>query len=62
MPGNSNVNELPSCVLKDFVAVFRITEMLNCEHFVSSGRLFESVSSVSVQPCVDVWKGEIQLF
>ena len=29
--------------------------MLNCfnEHFVSSGRLFDSVSSVSVQPCVD---------
>ena len=31
------------------------TEMLNCfnEHFVSSGRLFDSVSSVSLQPCVD---------
>ena len=31
------------------------TEMLNCfnEHFVSSGRLLDSVSSVSVQPCVD---------
>ena len=35
--------------------VYDKTEMLNCfkEHFVSSGRLFDSVSSVSVQPCVD---------
>ena len=50
MSGNSNVNELPSCVLKDSVAVYDKTEMLNCfnEHFVSSGRLFDSVSSVSV--------------
>lgn len=55
MTGNSKCNELPSCVLKDSVAVFDKTEMLNCfnEHFVSSGRLFDSVSSVSVQPCVD---------
>ena len=55
MSGNSNVNELPSCVLKDSVAVHDKTEMLNCfkEHFVSSGRLFDSVSSVYVQPCVD---------
>ena len=53
MSGNSNVNV--SCVLKDSVAVYDKTEMLNCfnEHFVSSGRLFDSVSSVSVQPCVD---------
>ncbi|CDQ82994.1 unnamed protein product, partial [Oncorhynchus mykiss] len=35
--------------------LYMTTEMLNCfnEHFVSSGRLFDSVSSVSVQPCVD---------
>ena len=53
MSGNSNVNELLCCVLKDSVAVYVKTEMLNCfnEHFVSSGRLFDSVSSV--QPCVD---------
>ena len=54
MSGNSNVNELPSCVLKDSVAIYDKTEMLNSyNHFVSSGRLFNSVSSVSVQPCVD---------
>uniref|UniRef100_A0AAZ3RMD0 HEAT repeat-containing protein 6 n=1 Tax=Oncorhynchus tshawytscha TaxID=74940 RepID=A0AAZ3RMD0_ONCTS len=55
MSGNSNVNELLSCVLKDFVAIYDKTEKLNCfnEHFVSSGRLFDSVPSVSVQPCVD---------
>jgi hypothetical protein len=53
MSGNSNVNV--SCVLKDSVAVYDKTEMLNFfnEHSVSSGRLFDSVSSVSVQPCVD---------
>ena len=55
MSGNSNVNELPSCGLEDYVAVYDKTDMLNCfnEHFVSSGRLFDSVSSVSVQPSVD---------
>jgi hypothetical protein len=55
MSGNSNVNELPSCVLKDSVAVHEKTEMLNCfnDRIVSSGRLLDSVSSVSVQPCVD---------
>ena len=53
LSGNSNVNELPSCVLKDSVAVYDKTEMLNCfnKHFVSSGRLFDSVSSVSTTLC-----------
>ena len=34
--GNSNDNEFASCVLKDFVAVYDKTEMMNCfnEHFV----------------------------
>ena len=51
MSGNSNVNELPSCVLKDSVAIYDKTEMLNCfnEHFVSSGRLFDSVCFFSVR-------------
>lgn len=51
---------LSLCLVKNNVfrrtlLLYMTTEMLNCfnEHFVSSGRLFDSVSSVSVQPCVD---------
>ena len=55
MSGNSNVNELPLCIEGLNMTAHDKTETLNCfnEHFVSSDRLLDLVSSVSIQPCVD---------
>ena len=53
---SKNSQAIPTCVMKDSVAVYDKMEILNCfnEHFISSGSLFDSACSASVKPCTDI--------